>query len=47
MNIKAKLASLQKVFLDTAPIIYNVEQNTTYFSRAARIFEAIDKGTEF
>ncbi|PIQ23646.1 VapC toxin family PIN domain ribonuclease [bacterium (Candidatus Blackallbacteria) CG17_big_fil_post_rev_8_21_14_2_50_48_46] len=44
MNIKAKLASIQKVFLDTAPIIYYVEQNTTYFSRANPIFEAIDQG---
>lgn len=44
MNIKAKLASLHKVFLDTAPIIYYVEQNPSYFSRSEPIFEAIDQG---
>lgn len=47
MNIKAKLASLHKVFLDTAPIIYYVERNPTYFSRSSPIFEAIDQGKLF
>lgn len=44
MKIAAKLTTLQKVFLDTAPIIYFVEQNPTYFSRSQPIFEAIDQG---
>ena len=41
MNIREKLSSWRKIFLDTAPIIYFVEQNSDYFLRAEPIFTAI------
>lgn len=44
MRISEALAGVSRVFLDTAPVIYFVEKNPTYFSRVQVLFERIDSG---
>ena len=44
MKLDAALASVSTLFLDTAPVIYYVEQNPTYFATVKEVFERIDDG---
>jgi predicted nucleic acid-binding protein len=44
MKVSAALQNVSRLFLDTAPIIYLVEQNPTYLDRVKAIFQAIDDG---
>lgn len=44
MKISAALTGVSLLFLDTAPVIYQVEKNPVYFDRVAAIFQAIDVG---
>ncbi len=40
-----RLQSVTRLFLDTAPVIYFVENNPSYFERVRPVFERIDDGT--
>ena len=44
VKISAALTGVSLLFLDTAPVIYQVEKNLVYFDRVAPIFQAIDAG---
>lgn len=44
MKISVALSGVSLLFLDTAPVIYQVEKNAVYFDRVAPIFRAIDAG---
>ena len=44
MDIINRLQSIKKLFLDTAPIIYFVENNQNYLSQVQIVFERIDNG---
>ncbi len=44
MKISDALTGVAMLFLDTAPVIYQVEKNPAYFDRVAAIFQAIDAG---
>ena len=41
-TINDALRSVSTIFLDTAPVIYFVEQNQTYFARAKLFFDRLD-----
>jgi predicted nucleic acid-binding protein len=38
------LSSLNRIFLDTAPVIYFIEKNPSFASRVQPIFEKLDNG---
>ncbi len=42
MRVADALAHVERIFLDTAPVIYYVEKNPNYFDAIARIFDWID-----
>lgn len=44
VNINEALHNTTRLFLDTAPVIYYVEQNPHYSARTQHIFDAIDTG---
>lgn len=44
MRVADALAHVERLFLDTAPVIYYVEKNPNYFDAIARIFDWIDNG---
>ncbi len=44
MKTSVALASVTRLFLDTAPVIYQVEKNPAYFPLVAPIFQALDAG---
>jgi predicted nucleic acid-binding protein len=44
MKIADALLGVNKLFLDTAPVIYYVEQHPNYVSVVAEIFDRIDRG---
>lgn len=44
MKIEDSLKNVRRLFLDTAPIIYFVEQNPDFFPQAEVIFNHIDRG---
>jgi predicted nucleic acid-binding protein len=44
MKISIALQNVTRLFLDTAPIIYLIEKNPSYFDRVEAIFERIDNG---
>jgi predicted nucleic acid-binding protein len=44
MKATDALQGVHAMFLDTAPIVYLLEKNTTYFERVRLIFEHIDTG---
>lgn len=44
MNIYEGLQQYRSLFIDTAPIIYFVEENPQFFSVVSAVFEAIDEG---
>ena len=43
MRIKEALLGVKRLFLDTAPVIYLVEQNPQFFDGVRAIFEAVDR----
>ncbi|MCB8943776.1 MAG: PIN domain-containing protein [Ardenticatenaceae bacterium] len=45
MKLDDALTSVSTLFLDTAPVIYYVEQNPAYFGMIYEIFERVDEGT--
>lgn len=45
MKIADALRGVARLFLDTAPVIYFVEQNPAYADRVNDIFDRIDAGT--
>ncbi len=45
MRLEGALAGIERLFLDTAPVIYLVEQNPRYDDVVRRIFRAIDEGS--
>jgi predicted nucleic acid-binding protein len=45
MNLPERLRSVSRVFLDTAPVIYYVEENPRYLARVEPVFSALDDGT--
>jgi predicted nucleic acid-binding protein len=42
VNISAALASVQTLYMDTAPLIYYVEENPIYVGKMDAIIEAVD-----
>lgn len=44
-DLQLKLQAFSRIALDTAPIIYFVEANTSYVTLVNAIFQEIDKGT--
>jgi predicted nucleic acid-binding protein len=42
MKLKVALQGVQRLFLDTAPVIYYIDRNPTYFTIVDALFEAID-----
>jgi len=44
MEIDSILRTVQRLFLDTAPIIYYVENHPRYVETMERVFEALDVG---
>ena len=42
MRIESALQSVQRLYLDTAPLIYNVEENPSYVARMDRIIGLIE-----
>lgn len=42
MKLKTAFEHVARVFLDTAPVIYYVERNPTYFELTAAVFDGID-----
>ncbi|VAW34098.1 PilT protein-like [hydrothermal vent metagenome] len=44
MNISEVLAGVRRLFVDTAPVIYYVEQNPHYQPQVDAIFERVDAG---
>jgi len=45
MKISARLKNLERIFLDTAPVIYFVEKNPDYMDKVKVIFNRLDAGT--
>jgi len=44
MNVTQAVSSVNRLFLDTAPVIYYVEKNAQYFALTDVIFNLIDQG---
>jgi predicted nucleic acid-binding protein len=44
MNLSERLKGVRRVFLDTAPVIYFVEENPHYAAKAQGVFERLDSG---
>jgi predicted nucleic acid-binding protein len=45
MKISARLKSVVRIFLDTAPVIYFVEKNPDYMDKMLIVFDRLDAGT--
>lgn len=45
MTVSEALRNVDRLFLDTAPVIYFVEQNPAYSQRVNDVFDRIDEGT--
>jgi predicted nucleic acid-binding protein len=45
MTISDALQDVQRIFLDTAPVIYYVEQNPRYSAMVEEVFRRLDAGT--
>lgn len=45
MNLDQSLATVRRLFLDTSPVVYYVEENSQYLPLVDRVFERIDAGT--
>jgi predicted nucleic acid-binding protein len=44
MNLSERLNGVRRIFLDTAPVVYFVEENPHHATRAQGIFERLDGG---
>ena len=44
MRIDESLKDVRRLFLDSAPVIYHIEENRRYRSLTAFVFEGIDQG---
>lgn len=44
MSFDENLQGIARLFLDTAPVVYYVEQNPTYFATAQSVFNRIEAG---
>lgn len=47
MTIAEALTDVTSLFLDTAPVIYYVEQNPAYVKRVNHVFDRVDEGIIF
>jgi len=45
VNIEESLQDVTHLFIDTAPVIYYVEQNPQYLAKARAVFNSIREGT--
>ena len=45
VNIEATLKGLSRIAIDTAPLIYFVEQHPAYFEQMLLVMKQIDEGT--
>jgi predicted nucleic acid-binding protein len=45
MKITERLQTITKLFLDTAPVVYYVEEDTRYLALVDPIFDRLDAGT--
>jgi len=45
MDLDQRLANVERLFLDTSPVVYFVEENERYLHMVDRVFERIDAGT--
>ena len=45
MKISLRLKNIQRIFLDTAPVVYFVEKNPDYLEKERVVFEHLDDGT--
>ena len=45
MKISARLKKIERIFLDTAPVIYFVEKNPEYLEKVRIVFDRLDDGT--
>jgi len=44
MKLVEQLESVRRIFLDTAPVIYFVEQNPDYLEKSQAVFSRLDEG---
>ena len=44
MKLVRQLESVRRIFLDTAPVIYFVEQNPDYLEQSQAVFSRLDEG---
>ena len=44
MKLVRQLKSVRRIFLDTAPVIYFVEQNPDYLEQSQAVFSRLDEG---
>ena len=44
MKLVKQLESVRRIFLDTAPVIYFVEQNPDYLEQSQAVFSRLDEG---
>jgi hypothetical protein len=45
MNISAVLRSIERLYIETAPLIYYVEANSVYVARMDAIIEAVERNS--
>ena len=45
MKVADALQNVSRLFLDTAPVIYYVEQNPVYLARVENVFDRVDDGS--
>jgi hypothetical protein len=45
MKITERLQTVTKLFLDTAPVVYYVEEDTRYLALVDPVFDRLDAGT--
>lgn len=44
MNVSQRIQTVSRLFLDTPPIVYYVEENALYLPRVVPVFDRIDAG---
>ena len=45
MSLSERLRSVNRLFLDTAPVIYFIEENPRYLAQVQPVFDRIDSGS--
>ncbi|MBI1802309.1 MAG: PIN domain-containing protein [Chloroflexi bacterium] len=45
MKISERLQTVRRLFLDSAPVVYYVEESERYLSRVDVVFDSVDRGT--